>query len=40
MAGRLLDGPSAARWLDGEQQTRSRWRALVTTRRQYLLTAR
>ncbi|MGP4001557.1 ATP/GTP-binding protein [Streptomyces sp. 8N706] len=36
MAGLTLAVPSRARWLDGEQLTRSRWRALVTARRAYL----
>ncbi|MEU4128638.1 hypothetical protein [Streptomyces wuyuanensis] len=40
MADRSLSGASAARWLDGEQPTRSRWRTLVTARREYLRTAR
>jgi hypothetical protein len=40
MAGLALDVPSAARWLDGEQATRIRWRALVTARREYLRNAR
>ncbi|MEU9015506.1 hypothetical protein AB0D12_38605 [Streptomyces sp. NPDC048479] len=40
MAGLALDVPSEARWLDGEQLTRSRWRALVTARSEYLRTAR
>lgn len=31
---------SQARWLDGEAQTRARWRALVTTRREYLRAVR
>ncbi|WP_323181427.1 hypothetical protein [Streptomyces sp. NBC_00154] len=31
---------SQARWLDGEPQTRARWRALVTTRREYLRATR
>jgi len=32
MAGLPLDSPSPARWLDGEDPVRARWRALVTTR--------
>lgn len=40
MADRSLGGDSAARWLDGEQPTRSRWRTLVTARREYLRNAR
>lgn len=38
MAGRPLpDGPpSRARWIDGEETTRARWRALVTVRRAHL----
>lgn len=40
MADRSLSGDSAARWLDGEQPTRSRWRTLVTARREYLRNAR
>lgn len=35
MAGLPLDGPSPARWLDGEQPTRRRWRHLVTARREH-----
>lgn len=35
-----LDAPSPARWLDGEQQTRERWRTLVTARRDHTNTAR
>ncbi|GAA0454538.1 ATP/GTP-binding protein [Streptomyces olivaceiscleroticus] len=40
MAGLPLpaESASAARWLDGEQATRERWRALVTARREYLRT--
>ncbi|MDQ0847750.1 ATP/GTP-binding protein [Streptomyces sp. V1I6] len=40
MAGLAPAVPSRARWLDGEQLTRSRWRALVTARREYLRNAR
>ncbi|MGI5401366.1 ATP/GTP-binding protein [Streptomyces sp. CA-135486] len=40
MADRSLGGASAARWLDGEQPPRSRWRTLVTERREYLGNAR
>lgn len=40
MANHSLSGDSAARWLDGEQATRSRWRELVTARREYLRNAR
>ncbi|WP_336116500.1 hypothetical protein [Streptomyces sp. PTD9-10] len=32
--------PARARWIDGEQQTRERWRHLVTTRRNHLATTR
>ncbi|MEU4118947.1 ATP/GTP-binding protein [Kitasatospora sp. NPDC028055] len=32
MAGRDLQFPSSARWLDGDQAVRARWRALVTAR--------
>ncbi|WP_405755672.1 hypothetical protein OG232_37805 [Streptomyces sp. NBC_01411] len=35
MAGRPLNAPSPARWLDGGQVARRRWRGLVTTRRDY-----
>ncbi|MGW6511325.1 ATP/GTP-binding protein [Streptomyces niveus] len=38
MAGLPLDGASPARWLDTEEATRRRWRALVTARRQHLNT--
>jgi hypothetical protein len=40
MAGLPLDEPSPARWIDGEQPTRQRWRELVTARREYLRTPR
>ena len=40
MAGLPLDAPSPARWLDGEQPTRERWRTLVTARRDHLHSAR
>ncbi|MFF3247084.1 hypothetical protein ACFYWY_25915 [Streptomyces sp. NPDC002870] len=40
MAGLSPNGDSTARWLDGEQPTRSRWRTLVTERREYLRNAR
>ncbi|GAA5705930.1 hypothetical protein AQJ43_36850 [Streptomyces avermitilis] len=40
MAGLPLEEPSPARWIDGEQPTRQRWRDLVTARREYLSTAR
>ncbi|WP_328665759.1 hypothetical protein OG905_01550 [Streptomyces sp. NBC_00322] len=40
MAGLPLDAPSPARWPDGEQQTRERWRTLVTARRGHPNTAR
>ncbi|MFH8385334.1 ATP/GTP-binding protein [Kitasatospora sp. NPDC018058] len=40
MAGRPLHFPSPARWLDGPEAVRSRWRALVTTRQDRLRTAR
>lgn len=36
MAGLPLEEPSPARWLDGQQPTRQRWRDLVTTRRDHL----
>ncbi|MFJ3861543.1 hypothetical protein ACIPRL_35620 [Streptomyces sp. NPDC090085] len=36
MADMPLNRASAAHWLDGEQQTRSRWRSLVTARQAYL----
>lgn len=39
MAERPLENASAARWLDGEQLTRQRWRDLVTTRREHLRAA-
>lgn len=38
MAGLPLPAPSPAQWLDGEQETRTRWRTLVTTRREHLST--
>ncbi|WP_369234321.1 hypothetical protein AB5J56_21205 [Streptomyces sp. R21] len=39
MAGLPLPERTArARWIDGEQQTRERWRHLVTTRRNQLAT--
>ncbi|TVZ75761.1 hypothetical protein [Streptomyces sp. BK340] len=39
MAGLPLSEHTArARWIDGEQQTRERWRHLVTTRRNHLAT--
>ncbi|MEV0495835.1 hypothetical protein [Streptomyces atratus] len=31
-----VEAGSQARWLDGERQTRERWRSLVTSRREYL----
>lgn len=40
MAGLFADEPSTARWIDGPQTTRQRWRALVTARRDYLRAAR
>ncbi|MBP0456528.1 ATP/GTP-binding protein [Streptomyces bomunensis] len=41
MAGLPLPEHTArARWIDGEQQTRERWRRLVTTRRGHLVTNR
>ncbi|WP_240509390.1 ATP/GTP-binding protein [Streptomyces agglomeratus] len=40
MAGLSLNGASGARWLDGGQPTRNRWRTLVTARREYLRNAR
>ncbi|MEW2085674.1 hypothetical protein [Streptomyces sp. NPDC005283] len=40
MVSLSLSGASSARWLDGEQATRSRWRTLVTERREYLRNAR
>ncbi|MFF2080580.1 ATP/GTP-binding protein [Kitasatospora sp. NPDC058162] len=40
MAGRPLQYPSPARWLDGDQAVRDRWRALVTERQDRLRTAR
>lgn len=41
MAGLPLPaGHVAPRWLDGEEATRSRWRELVTTRRERLRTGR
>ncbi|MFJ9598041.1 ATP/GTP-binding protein [Streptomyces virginiae] len=36
MAAMPISRASATQWLDGEQQTRSRWRSLVTTRQTYL----
>lgn len=33
-----LDAPSQAQWIDGEQQTRRRWRELVIARREYVRT--
>ncbi|MFJ4569055.1 ATP/GTP-binding protein [Streptomyces caelestis] len=36
MAGLPLEAASRARWLDGQQPTRQRWRTLVTTRRDHL----
>ncbi|MGW7003661.1 ATP/GTP-binding protein [Streptomyces sp. NPDC054933] len=36
MAGLPLHTPSPARWLDDAESTRSRWRALVTSRAHYL----
>jgi hypothetical protein len=36
MADLPHDSPSPARWLDGEQATRQRWRDLVTARRDHL----
>lgn len=35
MADQPLNDPAAAQWIGGEQSTRSRGRALVTTRREY-----
>ncbi|MFE3875461.1 ATP/GTP-binding protein [Kitasatospora sp. NPDC059146] len=40
MAGRDLQYPSPARWLDSDQAVRDRWRALVTERQDRLRTAR
>ncbi|MFD3621648.1 ATP/GTP-binding protein [Streptomyces sp. NPDC058676] len=40
MADLPLNTPSPARWLDGDQATRQRWRALVTNRRHHLRTPR
>ncbi|MGX1885757.1 hypothetical protein [Streptomyces sp. NPDC055287] len=40
MADLSPNGASGARWLDGEQPTRNRWRTLVTARREYLRNAR
>jgi hypothetical protein len=40
MAALSLSSASAARWLDGEQPSRSRWRTLVTARHEDLCTAR
>ncbi|MFC9431909.1 ATP/GTP-binding protein [Streptomyces sp. NPDC056987] len=37
MADLPLPAPSPARWLDTEQETRDRWRTLVTARREHLL---
>lgn len=36
----LPEHTARARWTDGEQQTRERWRYLVTTRRDHLAAAR
>ncbi|MFF4385112.1 hypothetical protein [Kitasatospora sp. NPDC001547] len=36
MAGRDLDFPSGARWYDGDQAVRERWRALVNARQDRL----
>lgn len=36
MAALPLPAPSPAQWLDGEGETRARWRTLVTTRREHL----
>lgn len=36
MGGLPLPAPSPARWLDGEQETRTRWHTLVITRRDHL----
>ncbi|MER5974208.1 ATP/GTP-binding protein [Streptomyces sp. NPDC002055] len=36
MAGLPLEAASEARWLDSEQDTRDRWRGLVTARQTYL----
>jgi hypothetical protein len=36
VAGLPLEATSRARWLDGQQPTRQRWRTLVTTRRDHL----
>ncbi|MFF2065083.1 hypothetical protein ACFVWZ_25325 [Streptomyces sp. NPDC058200] len=36
MVGLPLPAPSPAQWLDSEQETRDRWRALVAARREYL----
>lgn len=38
MGGLPLDAPSQAQWIDGEQQTRRRWRELVIARREYVRT--
>ncbi|WP_344317898.1 ATP/GTP-binding protein [Streptomyces javensis] len=38
MAGLPLDTPSPARWLDSQDSTRQRWRALVTDRHDHLRT--
>lgn len=35
-----LDTPRHAQWLHGEQETRTRWRTLVTTRREHLSSGR
>ncbi|MFG2472274.1 ATP/GTP-binding protein [Streptomyces canus] len=40
MADLPLNTPSPAQWLDGDQTTRQRWRALVTNRRRHLRTLR
>ncbi|MEU7244910.1 hypothetical protein ACI2L4_35125 [Streptomyces sparsogenes] len=37
MADQPLAEPSTARWLDGAEPTRRRWRALVTARRDLVL---
>ncbi|MFD3485008.1 ATP/GTP-binding protein [Streptomyces sp. NPDC058665] len=38
MAALPLPAPSPAQWLDGEEETRTRWRTLVTNRRNHLST--
>src|SRR5579884_2097400 len=40
MGGLPLNAPSSARWLDGPEPTRQRWRALVTARRDRLASPR